>query len=106
MNRKYHEGGWILRLLGLALFLLVMFWAVWGIRDASETSERESLRIARQAVVQAAASCYSLNGAYPATFEELKKQSGISIDEEQYVVFYEIFASNIMPDITVLKREP
>ena len=31
-------------------------------------------------------------------------ESGIAIDEVKYAVFYEIFASNIMPEITVVER--
>ena len=53
---------------------------------------------------QAAVSCYALKGAYTATYEDLKSSSGVAVDEEKYVVFYEIFASNIMPEITVVER--
>ena len=53
---------------------------------------------------KAAVSIYAMEGAYPATYEDLKAQSGIAVDEEKYIVQYEIFASNIMPEITVLDR--
>ena len=75
------------------------------VREASEVSDREGLRLAEQAVRQAAVSCYALEGTYPATYEDLKRSSGIAVDEEKYSVFYDIFASNIMPDITVLERQ-
>ena len=60
--------------------------------------------MAERAVREAAVSCYALEGAYPATYEDLKARSGIAVDEEKYAVFYEIFASNIMPEITVVER--
>ena len=66
---------------------------------------RKRLRMAEQAVRQAAVSCYALEGAYPASYADLKQRSGVAVDEEQYIVFYEIFASNIMPDVTVLERQ-
>ena len=75
-----------------------------GVREAAEVSDREGLRMAEQAVRQACVSCYALEGAYPATYDDLKEQSGIAIDEVKYAVFYEIFASNIMPEITVVER--
>ena len=75
-----------------------------GVREAAEVSDREGLRMAEQAVRQAAVSVYALEGAYPATYVDLKAYSGIAVDEERYVVFYEIFASNIMPEITVIER--
>ena len=73
---------------------------------ASEVSEREGLRQAELAIRQAAVSCYALDGAYPASYADLKDRSAIAVDEERYKVFYEIFASNIMPEITVVRRKP
>ena len=96
---------WVPTVLGLLVFAAVAAWMVLGVREASEVSDREGLRLAEQAVRQAAVSCYDLGGTYPATYEDLKRSSGIAVDEEKYSVFYDIFASNIMPDITVLERQ-
>ena len=96
---------WVPTVLGLLVFAAVAAWMVLGVREASEVSDREGLRLAEQAVRQAAVSCYALEGTYPATYENLKRSSGIAVDEEKYSVFYDIFASNIMPDITVLERQ-
>ena len=90
--------------LGLALFVGVLLWVVSGIRSASAISDREGLRMAERAVRQAAVSIYAMEGAYPATYEELKAESGIAVDEEKYAVFYDIFASNLMPEITVVPK--
>ena len=96
---------WVPTVLGLLVFAAVAAWMVLGVREASEVSDREGLRLAEQAVRQAAVSCYALEGTYPATYENLKRSSGIAVDEEKYSVFYDIFASNIMPEITVLERQ-
>ena len=96
---------WVPTVLGLLVFAAVAAWMVLGVREASEVSDREGLHLAEQAVRQAAVSCYALEGTYPATYEDLKRSSGIAVDEEKYSVFYDIFASNIMPDITVLERQ-
>ena len=104
MRRRKRLLSWLPTLLGLAVFAAVAVWMVQGVREAAEVSDREGLRLAEQAVRQAAVSCYALEGTYPATYEELKASSGIAVDEEKYKVFYEIFASNIMPEITVLER--
>ena len=96
---------WVPTVLGLLVFAAVAAWMVLGVREASEVSDREGLRRAEQAVRQAAVSCYALEGTYPATYEDLKRSSGIAVDEEKYSVFYDIFASNIMPEITVLERQ-
>ena len=104
MRSKYWTGRIWLPLITLAVFVLIAVWMVRGVREASATSDRESLRMAEQAVRQAAVSCYALEGAYPATYSDLKARTGLAVDEERYTVFYEIFASNIMPEITVVER--
>lgn len=95
---------WISVILSLALFALIAVWMLSGIREAGEASEREGLRQAELAVRRAAVSCYALEGAYPANYADLKARSGVAVDERKYKVFYEIFASNIMPEITVVRR--
>ena len=105
MKKRYdRKTGWIPVVLGLLVFALIAVWMVRGVREAAAASEREGLRMAEQAVRQAAVSCYALEGAYPASYEDLKNRTGIVIDERKYIVFYEIFASNIFPEITVLER--
>ena len=90
--------------LALALFALAAVWTVRSVHVTAGRSDQESLRLAEQALRRAAVSCYALEGAYPASYDDLKQRSGLAIDEERYMVFYEIFASNIMPQITVVER--
>ena len=104
-KRKYiNKGVWLPMLLGLLLFAAVAVWMVRGVQEAAEVSDREGLRMAEEAVRRAAVSCYALEGLYPATYEDLKAKSGLAIDEEKYIVFYDIFASNIRPTVTVVER--
>ena len=107
MRKRYHKsrGFWASTLLGLALFAAAAAWMLQGVRQAARVSDEEGLRMAEQAVRQAAVSCYALQGAYPASYADLKQRSGVAVDEERYIIFYEIFASNIMPDVTVLERQ-
>jgi len=104
-NRYKNRGLWLPVLLSLLFFAGIAAWMVSGVREAAEVSDREGLRMAEEAVRRAAVSCYALEGAYPATYDDLKQRSGVAVDEEKYVVFYDIFASNIMPEITVIERE-
>ena len=90
--------------MGLVVFVLVAVLIIQGIGRASSVSDREELELAERAIRQAAVSCYAMDGAYPATFQDLKDRCSIAVNEEKYAVFYEIFASNIMPEITVTER--
>ena len=82
------------------LLLLLGVWAVWnGAQAAMREQAAQSLRTA---VLDAAVQCYALEGAYPQSLSYLEENYGIQIDRERYNVFYSGFASNIMPDITVI----
>ena len=104
-KRKYaNRGAWVPLVLGLLLFAAVAVWMVRGVQEAAQVSDQEGLRMAQEAVERAVVSCFSLEGVYPATYEDLKAKSGLAIDEEKYIVFYDIFASNIRPTVTVVER--
>lgn len=105
MKKRYSDRrAWLPVILGVLLFAAVAVWMVRGVHEASELSDREGLRMAEQAVRQAAVSVYALEGAYPASYEDLKDRSGLAVDEGKYIVAYDIFASNVMPEITVMER--
>ena len=56
----------------------------------------------RKAITRACIQCYAIEGRYPPSVEYLEENYGIQIDHDKYNVFYDGFASNIMPDITVI----
>lgn len=57
-----------------------------------------------EAVRRTAVSCYALEGFYPPSVDYMEKHYGLSYDDESYTVHYEVFAANLMPDITVLEN--
>ena len=59
----------------------------------------------RQGITRACVQCYAIEGRYPPSVAYLEERYGIQIDEERYNVFYSGFASNLMPDITVIPVE-
>ena len=48
-------------------------------------------------------SCYAIEGAYPESFDYLKENYNLYIDEDKYSVQYMVFASNIMPTVTIIE---
>ena len=52
----------------------------------------------------AALTCYAVEGAYPQSLEALKHGYGLAYNEDAYIVVYDAFASNVMPDIQVLRK--
>ncbi|MCF0151127.1 MAG: hypothetical protein HUJ80_06940 [Firmicutes bacterium] len=86
----------------LLLALVLSFWAA----AASALSAEKSMGKARleESLHRAAASCYGAEGFYPATLQELTSRFGITVDESRYTVYYDVFASNLMPEIIVLEN--
>ena len=59
-----------------------------------------------EALRRTAVSCYACEGAYPPNVAYMQEHYGLQYDSAAYTVRYELFASNLMPDITVLENVP
>lgn len=90
--------------LPMIFFFAILFFLFTGLRSISETTQNEQHKATRQAIVRATVHCYAIEGSYPQSLDYLKERYGLAIDEKNYIVDYNCFASNLMPDITVLKR--
>ena len=75
-----------------------------AVSDLNQSQKEEGRRQLEESIRRAVVSNYATEGVYPATIEDLQREYGIQIDTERYAVFYEIFADNVMPEITVLAR--
>ena len=98
----------ILHILG-AMFIgtvavCVICSAVISLRGIEEARAAEELRFAEEAIRRAAVTCYCIEGRFPENYAYLRDNYGLLVDEERFAVHYSVFAQNIMPDITVVKR--
>ena len=90
-----------------ALFTIaIMCMIVFGLRQAEESSKSEGLRILEDSISRAVLVCYAVEGRYPSNINYIEKNYGIHIDRQKYAVHYSIFASNLLPDITVVELNP
>jgi len=98
-KKKKSLWGYLLSVLVLAscLFLFLI-----GTRSMAEKTEAEQMNVLTQAIQRASVQCYAIEGRYPPSVEYLEEHYGLTIDREKYNVFYSGWASNIMPDITVI----
>ena len=96
MNRRD-----ILKILVFAAVLVLAVMLVNRIELAQGTAETE---LVRDAIRNAAVTCYAVEGAYPDTVDYLREHYRLAYDESRYFVTYEAFASNRIPDIYVSER--
>lgn len=89
----------------LAVCLALLLWGaavLW--RDARAALRAQAAQSVRAAVIDAAVQCYVLEGAYPRSLAYLEENYGVQINHARFIVSYEAFASNLLPDVTVLER--
>lgn len=91
-----------LPLLWLVLPLLCAWLFIKGAGSVGRAQSASVEKSIRESVYRAAMTCYACEGAYPESFEYLCENYGVSVDPQDYAVYYEVFASNIMPEITVV----
>lgn len=101
MRKKCDFKMWFSLTGSVAVVLAAAALMTAGVSQLSRRTEEEGARNLVQAVRRASVQCYAIEGRYPPSAEYLEENYGIAIDRERYHVFYEGFASNIMPDITV-----
>lgn len=86
------------------LFGVVALFCVNGVQSTEVKQKEEALRIAEESIMRGVVRCYAQEGFYPPDYEYLKENYGIRVDEEKFAVFYSVFASNMMPDVTVVEK--
>ena len=90
--------------LTLAVFAALFVGAVAAFQKIGSSSENMEEQLVLDAVRRAALTCYAVEGAYPQTLKELERGYGLAYNKDAYIVSYDAFASNIMPNIQVLRK--
>ncbi|MEG0806435.1 MAG: hypothetical protein RR364_05835 [Lachnospiraceae bacterium] len=96
------KGGILVTFFLIAGMFLFLFLALNNISDGQDLEAGKQLE---DSIHRAIMTCYATEGIYPPTLKYLEKEYGIIIDQKQYAVFYEVFADNIMPTVTVIPNK-
>ena len=86
-----------------AFSAVIMGMILRGLQQTETSSKIESLRILEESVRRAIVINYAINGSYPQSVNEIEARYGIHIDRKKYIVHYNVFASNIIPDMAVFE---
>lgn len=92
-------------LASLLIFLVILGLLVVGAGTIADTADEEGLVIVEDAVRRAAVQCYAIEGVYPGSLDYLEQNYGLHIDENTYFVHYAPLGSNLMPDITIMRKD-
>lgn len=103
---KKQRSFFVIKLLILAAIIGGLLYAMnIGAARLTKGQEAESKKQLENSIRKATMTCYATEGVYPPNLKYLKDNYGIQIDESQFTVFYEIFAKNLMPEITVMENQ-
>ena len=75
------------------------------ITQVSNAQRGAQTQLVEEAVRNAVLTCYAVEGAYPEDLEYLRKNYGLAYDTSRYMVTYDAFASNLVPQIYVVEVE-
>ena len=91
--------GLIISILIFALLIAAIYSLLGGVQEKSATNQ---LELVENAVSRAVQTCYAVEGRYPQKLDYLTSYYGLAYDTDNYLVSYDAFASNILPDIRVV----
>lgn len=83
---------------GVLLFVLI------AVTNLERGRQEQDIRQLEQALHRTAVACYAVEGIYPPNVEYMKEHYGLTYDDSRYMVHYDLFASNFMPEIDVMER--
>ena len=102
MRRNRNSLHWLPKTLAAGLILLVFLFGLSRLDRGSSELQRQQLE---DSIRRTCVACYATEGVYPPNLEYLQQHCGLQVDQSRYTVFYEIFAENLMPEITVVSNE-
>lgn len=88
----------------LAVFALLFSVGVFVLDYVDRVSGRVQTEMVRNAVRNAVLTCYAVEGVYPPDIGHLVENYGLAYDDDRYLITYDAFASNVLPEIRVEVR--
>mgnify|MGYP000924375661 CR=1 FL=1 len=92
---------------GIIMLVLALIITLFGVNklnaflSRNESNKPEEIR---RAILNACVQCYALEGSYPPDLDYLEAHYGITLNDDKYYFYYEVFASNVMPDVEVYEK--
>ena len=89
------------RMIFVAVLVVLIGYLFYGMIEMSGNNPDKQAENFRQIIDKALVQCYALEGSYPADVHYLSKYGVLFLDD-QFYYGYEIFATNIKPDVVVV----
>ncbi len=87
------------------LFLAVLFGFGYALGRISAHTAGEQEELLEQMIWRGITQCYVMEGSYPESLEYLEDAYGVSYDTDRYFVDYQVWGSNIVPEVTIIEKQ-
>lgn len=84
------------------VLLIISFFSIIVGSGMSRDISEESKNAVKNAVIRCAVSCYATEGSYPKSINYLEDNYGLIINHNKYIVSYDSFSDNLLPQVKVL----
>ncbi|MCL2575148.1 MAG: hypothetical protein FWE33_01825 [Defluviitaleaceae bacterium] len=105
MKKRVFKRGFLHSLIiGVAPFIVtltIIGALIIGFNQAEDSSRAEGVRLLEETILRVAIHSYAVNGHFPESLDYIVENFNVHIDHTRFVVHYDVFALNILPDIIV-----
>lgn len=89
---------------GLVVLALMVGLVIFGVEVVEESTRQQGAASIRDTVLASALQCCAIEGAYPQSLQYLIDNYGLTVNQDDYIITYEAFASNVVPSVVVVPR--
>ena len=100
-RRKNKRNSIVITIIFSAVIIAVFMIAVRLVSGGNVARQEESLS---RALENDITTCYAMEGSYPESLAYLKENYGLTYDEHEFFVDYQVRGSNIRPVVTIIRK--
>lgn len=91
-------------LITVSIFIIAAVLFVFYLNKAAKIVREEEVDLLYSAINKAVVNCYAIEGRYPDSLAYIVDNYGVIINENKFLVNYEVFATNVKPSIQIIVK--
>ena len=103
-KRKGGKINMLVQILSMLMVFAIIIAIIFSLPSFRKSGGRIRAESIENTIKKYAVQCYASEGSYPPNLDYLVDNYGLMLDKKNYFYYYEAFASNFMPDISVYSR--
>lgn len=104
-NRAKSFSRKLMFLLPIGAFILLFALFLQGINAVNDTTLSKQKESLETALSRSISQCYAVEGVYPPSLDYIINHYGLLYNEDIFLINYEYYGSNLLPEVTVLRKQ-